>query len=222
MKPTHNQWSKYLVLGSLPIALISSLQAATTFHFDGVTINNTNIDDSFGDNATTDSTGFTVSAGADGTVGTSDIDITWQSAGATDHYASWDGRGEAAQLDVHNVSWTFATSANTAVILESFDLDEWNGGGTMDIDWTVTGSVSGALGSGNWTRSTGGRDTIAPSITGAAGESLTLTFALNGGTASYVAVDNLVLDQISAVPEPTSAALLGLGLGAMAMRRRRS
>ncbi|MFC4992468.1 PEP-CTERM sorting domain-containing protein [Rubritalea tangerina] len=219
MQSKRTQWTPYLVVGG--ISLLPSAFAATLFTFDGFS-NNENIADTYGDNATVNGTGFTVSNGSEFT-GTPNIDISWQAAGQTQFYNGWDGRGSVAQLDQHDASWNFATSTGNAVQIISFDLDEWAGGGTMDVDWSITGSSSGLLASGNWTRSTGGRDTISPNVTGASGETLTLTFALNSGTASYVAVDNLLLDQVSAaaVPEPSTSALIGLGVGAMAMRRRR-
>ena len=90
----------------------------------------------------------------------------------------------------------------------------------MSIDWEISGAGSGILASGTWTRSTAGRDTITPNVFGGDGETLTMKFTRTSGTGSYVAVDNLVLDQVT-VPEPSSTALLGLGLGAMALRRKR-
>ena len=68
-------------------------------------------------------------------------------------------------------------------------------------------------------RSAGGRDTISPGVSGALGETLTLSFSQTAGGVSYLALDNLAFDQL--IPEPASAALLAGGLGALAMRRRR-
>jgi hypothetical protein len=48
-----------------------------------------------------------------------------------------------------------------------------------------------------------------------------LTFTGLSGQGSYFAIDNLTFDQVQAVPEPTTLALMALGLGAVVMRRRR-
>lgn len=206
--------------------LAASLQAATTFTFDGFTTND-NVGNVYGDNASASGTGYSVTMGAQ-VIGTPAIDITWQVApvtSGTQYYNSWDSRGSVAQLDYtqpntgSGISWQFAPTPTVSVVLSSFQLDRWTGG-AENINWSITGATSGTLASGNWTPSSGGRETISPNVTGALGEMLTMKFVRSGGTGSYVAVDNLVLDQV--IPEPSSAALGGLALGALALRRRRA
>ena len=53
-------------------------------------------------------------------------------------------------------------------------------------------------------------------------QAVTLRFTYVSGAPSYMALDNLTFDQV-VVPEPgvASLGLLGAGLGAMAMRRRK-
>lgn len=154
-------------------------------------------------------------------------DTTW------DQYADWDGRGDVYQIDERTASILFTpAAANIRLRIDRFQLDEWAGGGDTSSLWSVTGSVSGLLASGNWTpfnsandpNDLGGRTDISPAALGIAGESLTLAFDHNaGGSISYLAMDNLTFSSI-VVPEPLSSSLavtcLG-GLGALAMRRRR-
>jgi hypothetical protein len=199
--------------------------AETTITFGGFQADNTPIASlpGFGDNVNASSADYNVSAGVAGIVGTPDITIDW--LGQWDTYTSWDGRGNVGQTDFNGgnpISIMFTPSSGFGVRLGSFELDEWAGGGSGDITWSIAGSISGPLGTGNWTMSNaGGRSLVSPNISGVAGESLTLSFNLNTGSGSYFALDNLSFDQ---VPEPSTLALGALGaaaLGATAMRRRR-
>lgn len=187
------------------LSLPAALHATTTFTFEGFA-KNANFANTYGDSVSASGTGYAVSMGEQMS-GTPGIDVTWQVApvtSGTQYYNDWDGRGSVAQLDytqpntAAGISWTFTPAAGNKAKIQQFDLDEWNGGGAMSITWTVSGPTSGTLASGTWTRSTGGRDTISPNVTSAAGEILTLSFVKNSGNGSYVAVDNLVLDQVIA------------------------
>lgn len=121
---------------------------------------------------------------------------------------------------------TFTPDAGFAVILLSLDLNDWVRGpidmASMNVDWAVTGSVSGTLGSGTFaTVDATSKNFTFGSLTGANGETLTLGLTQRSGEPSYLAMDNLSFDQV-AIPEPAGAALGTLALGAMAMRRRRA
>ncbi len=178
---------------------------------------------------------WSVHAGVHGIVGAPNISLLWHGTAEAAHtdegfetYTNWDGRTAVIQLDSRleeedavGVQFTiaFTPDAGFGVRLDSFDLDAWAGSGGMHMSWAVTGSSSGVMAAGDWMREAG-RDTINLNLEGVIGETLTLTFVHLAGDPAYVAMDNLAFDQL--VPEPASAALVAAGLGAMAMRRRRS
>lgn len=152
-----------------------------------------------------------------------------------DQYADWDGREDAVyQINNRVADIMFApTGPGIKVTIDSFFLDEWAGGTDTSSLWSVTGSSSGLLASGNWTdknnandpNDAGGRTLISPNATGAFGETLTLAFdhSASGGYISYLAMDNLTFLSM-VVPEPSTAVLAWMGvggLGALAMRRKR-
>ncbi len=160
-------------------------------------------------------------------VGTPNVTLDWSTGGDWDQYANWDGRGDVYQLQGSTIAnpgrVVFTPDAGFAATITSFDLDEWAGGGATTVDWSISGGTSGTLASGTWddySVADGGRSTVTPNVTGANGEALTLSFGQTGGSGAYLALDNLTFDQV-AIPEPASTALAALGLGAMAMRRRR-
>jgi hypothetical protein len=126
------------------------------------------------------------------------------------------------------------TSPNIRVWINSFELDEWAGGGNTTAAWRISGSTAGEFASGIWTDKNtandpsdmGGRTLVTPSAIGIPGETLTLTFdhSASGGLISYLAMDNLTFTSI-VIPEPATAVMAWLGvggLGALAMRRKRS
>lgn len=217
---------KAVGLGVVGFTALNSANATTQITFGGFPTNNVDISSisGYGSNVSANSADYTVSLGATGVTGTPNIALTWGVGYQT--YTQWDGRGNVAQLDYNaqpgTISLTLTPTAGNGVLINSFALDEWSGGGNMNVNWSVFDGV-GTLASGVWTRSTGGRDTILTGLTAGnvrLGEVVTLSFTLNSGTTSYIAMANLTFDQ---VPEPSSVALglLGLGLGAAAMRRRK-
>jgi hypothetical protein len=185
----------------------------------------------YGSNVGASSSDYNVSVGATGILGTPGIGLTWGTGYQT--YTAWDGRGNVAQTDYNLASpidLIFTPTADSGVLVSSFVLDEWAGGGDASVSWSLFDSV-GTLASGIWnSRNTandpadaGGRDTILTGLTAAninVGLPVTLRLTHNSGLVSYLALDNLTFDQ---VPEPgvVSLGLLGVGLGAMAMRRRK-
>jgi hypothetical protein len=159
--------------------------------------------------------------------------LTWHAD--WDQYADWDGRGDVYQVDQRVLDIVFApASPNIKITIDSFELDEWAGGGDTSAMWSVTGSSSGLLASGTWTdkntandpNDQGGRTLTSPMATGAPGETLTLLFdhSASAGFISYLAMDNLTFSSMI-IPEPATAVMAWLGvggLGALAMRRKRS
>jgi hypothetical protein len=168
---------------------------------------------------------------------TAETTLTWSAVPMDtnwDQYADWNGRGNVYQINDRLANITFApTSPTIKVTINSFEFDEWAGGGNTTSMWSVTGSSSGVLASGTWTdkntandpNDQGGRTLISPLAMGAAGETLMLVFdhSASAGLISYLAMDNLTFSS-AVIPEPATAVLawLGIGgLGAMAMRRKR-
>jgi hypothetical protein len=188
----------------------------------------------YGSNVGASGLDYNVSIGVSGVLGTPGIGLTWGLG--YESYRAWDGRGDVGQLDywtagevstgVYNpIDLLFTPSAGSGVLVNSFDLDEWAGGGKGSVSWSLFDS-NGPLASGLFTKSTaGGRTTILTGLTTAnvnIGLPVTLRLGLNAGEPSYFALDNLIFDQVQ-VPEPgmVSLGLLGAGLGVMAMRRRK-
>ncbi len=207
MKLKKMNWGRALAMGTVSLGFVQALSAATTLTGEGLTTN-TIITANHGSNA----------------VGTPDIALNWLGSGDDkwDNYNGWPsdaGGGVYQHNDDGLRTIEFAPTAGTAVEIISFDALDWAGGGGNTLfTWTVTGSVSGVLGTADISVPDGTTPTINLNITGVAGETLSLDVDQTGGLGSYFAIDNLTFDQ---VPEPSSTALLGLGLGAMAMRRRR-
>jgi hypothetical protein len=169
---------------------------------------------------------------------TADIALAWSATPEDtnwDQYSDWDGRGDVYQINDRVASIMFAPSSpTTRVWINSFELDEWAGGGDTSAAWRISGSTSGEFASGVWAdkntandpNDLGGRTLVTPSAIGLAGETLTLTFdhSASGGFVSYLAMDNLTFRSV-VIPEPATAVMAWLGvggLGALAMRRKRS
>ena len=218
---------KPIVLIFTGVFLGRGAHATTEITFEGFTANNVDISTilGFGSNVGAASADYTVSVGDAGILGTPGIGLTWGTGYQT--YTAWDGRGNVAQTDFNlstSIDLLFTPSAGSGVLVKSFALDEWAGGGSTSVSWSVLDST-GTLASGDWIRDTGGRDTILTGLSPAninADLPVTLRLTLNSGAPSYLALDNLIFDQ-AVVPEPSimSLGLLGAGAAALALRRRK-
>lgn len=229
MKIQKSKLTKLAYSGVTGLAMAQAVSAATILSGGGAIANNTLVDGTgHGSNAS----------------GTPNVSLVWFADTQWDFWTSrttttntpfdaWPSDPLANgvyQMDNADagVSFTiaFTPDAGFNVILTSADINAWTGGGSFVMDWTATGATSGTLGSGdNVAIAADGVTGINfGGLTGTGAEAVTLTLTMDAtstGTGSYLAMDNLAFDQVAAVPEPSSTALAAIGLGAMAMRRRR-
>jgi hypothetical protein len=137
----------------------------------------------------------------------------------------------------NNLGITFTVTASGAALnITDFSFYGSRTGGNNDRSW-VTWSLQADTGSGFTTLSTSAANTITANdtwseqtatpfdVTLADGETATFrligTSASNSGFGRNVVLDDLVLGGTSAIPEPSTTALLGLGGLALILRRRR-
>jgi hypothetical protein len=139
-----------------------------------------------------------------------------------DNLLYWDtGYGDLSDVAFVPVSGTYARIILTAdagmlVRLNSFDLGGYPGS-DLEAD-----SITVKDGNGNvlWSASdltvigSGGHSTYTPNL-------VANQLVLEWGTNWNIAIDNVNFDEADVVPEPATLALLGLGLAAIAKRRRR-
>ena len=212
MKLKKMNWARAIAMGTVSVGFVQALSAATTLT--GLKATNADVPVDHGSNL----------------AGTPNIALSWTTDPANnwDQYGNWpqdhgdgayqvDGASDGSQT--HTILFTPDSGWN--VFISDFELNVWAGGGQTNVDWEVTGSKSGFLATGFFDIEDGFVVPVAISVTGTGSESLTLKLTQTSGRGSYLAMDNLTFDQIPAVPEPSSSALLGLGLGAMALRRKR-
>ena len=133
---------------------------------------------------------------------TPNIQLEWTGIGT----ANWDqyewlrdpGDGvyqlDGSVGDTHIITFTPDTGWNAAIAL--LDLNVWIGGGETDVEWEVIGSISGSLGDGTFTTPDDAVVSHIVAVEGFDSEILTLTLTQTSGLASYLALDNLVFDQI--------------------------
>jgi len=199
MKINRSKLIKLASCSAAGLALAQSVQAATTLT--GLTDTNQDVPADHGSNAPD----------------TPDITLDWSSVpeGGWDQYGDsnwgWWPNDNPAQSGVYQIDGKIAgeedATTHTIVftpgpgwnaVLTSLDLNVWTGGGEITVEWEVSGWVSGPLGSGTWTAAA---DTVTHfdiNIAGTGGEPLVLNMVQASGRGSYLAMDNLAFDQISA------------------------
>lgn len=237
MKLDPSKFLKLAAMGGVSLPFAQSVQAATLLQFGGtsnVGANDGVMEESYGDNvvASDTVTGVVATLGVQGIVGTPDITLEYNpnsGPGVFDSYGNWDGRTAVVQTqyDGGDLSLEFTPTISAGVLITSFDLDEYTGGGASVVEWSITNGAT-VIVSGVWNDfevANGGRSTVLTGMTVAqavanGGSTLALNLVLTGGAGSYQALDNLSFDQV-AVPETSSSILSALGFGAFLMRRRR-
>ena len=147
---------------------------------------------------------------------TPNIELTWVS-GRWDTYTGWRGH-EVAQIDGSSpgnpLDLVFTPVAGYGVLINSFDLDEWAGGGGCVVDWEVFDDT-GTLASGTWTGNDAGtRSTVTTGLTigdMTIGKVVTLRFMQTAGDDTYLAMDDTNFDQFqgegAASPSPADGSM---------------
>jgi hypothetical protein len=210
MKLNSTKLLKLASISGASLAFARSVQAATLLSggeaWPGAT-HNARLPNSYGSNA----------------AGTPNIALSWgsgpgagdrwdyyNSRATADHtpFATWPsdpGANGVFQMNAAtNVAQTivFTPDAGFSVKLQSLDLNDWvqgpDGNPGYNVTWSVSGAVSGTLGSGSFITVDGTNQTFSlGDLTGAPGEALTLSLIQLDGSASYLAIDNLAFDQVA-------------------------
>lgn len=225
-----------LLLAMGALLATAAVGEATMIGFGQLGGNNTTVPATLGSNAVADANGYVVSNGA-----TPDVALTWDAnwdihtsnffqplENLTVGGGDWDNEGNTqriGQLDAGTHTIAFAVNAGAQLVLNSFDFGHTaETAGTTTWDLKLTDSAAGVAWSQSVNFVNGATQTIAPNFVGALGEDYTLTFNRTSetyGSNGRHGIDNLSFNQI-AVPEPTSIALIGLGILNLNVRRRRS
>jgi len=149
---------------------------------------------------------------------TPNIELTWGGGQPDlwDTYTGWAGE-EVAQIQGSSPGnpqeLVFTPDAGYGVLINSFDLDEWSGGGGCVVDWKVS-DATGTLASGTWIGDNAGtRSTVNTGLTiddMTIGNVVTLSFEQTAGDVTYLAMDDTNFDQFggerAANPSPANKA----------------
>lgn len=225
-------------LGCAGLLAAASTSNATIVGFGQLGGNNTQVPVSLASNAVADAAGYTVSNGTTPGIALA-WDINWDvhtsaffnpAEAQTAVNAAWDN-GDATgaatgarvgQLDTGTHTIGIIAAPGAAVVLNSFDFAHTaETAGTTAWTLSLTDAASTVVWTQNVAFTNGQTVTVTPNFTGALGASYTLTFSRTAS--SYVsdgrhAIDNFSFNQ-TAVPEPTTLSLLGLGTVALLRRR---
>ncbi|UCF15753.1 MAG: LamG domain-containing protein [Phycisphaerales bacterium] len=150
---------------------------------------------------------------------TPNIVVTW-AGGQPDNWDTYTGWRDAEVAQVQGSSpgnpqdVVFTPDAGYGVLINSFDLDEWAGGGGCVVNWEVLDDT-GTLASGTWTGDTAGfRSTVYTGLTEDdvnAGMAVTLRFMQTAGDGTYLAMDDTNFDQFvaesAAAPSPANGSI---------------
>ena len=144
---------------------------------------------------------------------TPEIALTWEPTGGGNNannqweiYRDWPNAGTDGivyQLGSSSIVYKviFTPNAKYNVVINSLDLNVWSGGGSTDVSWDVTGSVSGQLGSGVFTTADASAVTHNINLAGSKAEVLTLSLQQTSGLEAYLGMDNLNFSQVQDLPE---------------------
>ena len=200
------------------ISFVCTRAEATVMTYNGWTGDNDNIPsfidsagDSYGSRITSSSVAYTGDAAIsaqfeEGNGWTPNIVVAW-AGGQPDNwdtYTGWRG-AEVAQVQGsiagNPLDVVFTPDAGYGVLINSFDLDEWEGGGGCVVNWEVLDDT-GILASGTWVGDTAGfRSTVYTGLTEDdvnAGMAVTLRFMQTAGDGTYLAMDDTNFDQFVA------------------------
>lgn len=226
----------FLTFGFLAAMFASvGFSHATVIGFGQLGGNNTTVPAALASNAAADGPGFVVSNGA-----TPNVALTWDAVwdihtsnffapieAQTVGGGAWDNEGNVprvGQLDVGNHTISFSADPGYAVVLNSFDFGHTaETAGVTNWDLTLADSGSNVVWSQSIEFVNGSVVTVSPSFTGVNGASYLLTFnrtAETYGSNGRHAIDNLSFNQVQ-IPEPTTIALVGLGMIGLGACRRR-
>ena len=219
----------------LAMLVWASTSQATILGFGQLGGSNATVPANYGSNATADANGLVVSNGT-----TPNIALTWDAhwdihtsgffqplENFTVGGGDWDNEGNTqriGQLDFGTHTIEFTVDSGVKLVLNSFDFGHTaETAGTTMWDLTLTDSGANVAWSQSVTFTNGSTQKITPNFTGLAGEDYILTFNRTSQTYNSDGrhgIDNLSFNQI-AVPEPTSATLVGLAALSLLVRRRR-
>ncbi len=140
------------------------------------------------------------------------IALTWTPTGGGNNsnnqwelYNNWPNGGTGGmvyQMDsspddaykTHSIIFTPESRYNVRV--NNIKINVWSGGGNSNVNWTLTGTVSGLLGSGIFATPNGTAVTHQINLEGFGSETITLALDQSSGKGTYIAIDDLSFSEI--------------------------